>query len=1005
MGTCIANNVKTSEDYMKNYQNQKQFTYQQRQQVSLEEEPINLFNIEVDLDHPVFTLHQFDPSLTRDVYQSDLASDVNLNLHSDNSKQVQRLKLENPKEFKRVFKELRSQCYSLQNYILPNISIEYSKNDYYMVSPIINNNNTKEDINGIIRQVVEYNGKSLINMVRSESKYVAIYCMIILNENIRFIDSLQDYNLNKHSKIQQGNMNFYQILDNQVQNSHLPNYFHGNYICELLIQKSKRKPNLMQLKNDLNDGLYLLSYQALKEHMKRRFMKQYHLWSSFCLSDNRNKPFFACAILVNYLKKQHSDLNIEEELRRISKGGTMYFTFDRIKCLDLKYQLSQEELNYVLSSEIVKDVIQVSLSNARILMQFLEEKFSIKIKDKIRLIGNIDSHYFTSKAFCNNYNFVESFQTKTEPLMSMREKAYDWLARNNQQTSYELYLPSIFYNLKNVKFYIPNSFVLSQWIEYLKEIDCQSVIQDANLLMQIQNSDFVMETQNYDLIQYQLFDALLKGYYLESQFQGNQESQRFYEIAIKISRQCFGDFRNRGSILYPIEAFCWHRLSVFTSQNGDVDYLSVIQYFFSQFIQIPLPCNNIQCHNYKNKDLIQVLRASIKGFMLYDWLFKRFNELQGENIQSFEPQFCYQPGQIILWGFNQNYQLGQMYQLKYRIPISLKSDVMFVKMACGYKHTMAISNMGKVYCWGNNEDGKCGKQSVIKYVDYPHLIESSFDCISIECGHDHSVYVNSKGGVYSWGCGEGGLLGNNTVISTHIPQQVMIPGPCKQMKCGGLHNAAIVEDRLYVWGRGDGGQLGLPLELGMEIAIPTKVEVENVQAVACGDAHTIILNSQKQVYGWGYNEQGQLGLSLDITSVVQPTLLIEDVDQIYAGSLQSYFLKDGNLYGCGCNDDGQLGIDTNAEQKGIQQILNYKVESIAIGQDHTLCQSQGKVYGWGLNKFGELCKQSQTKPTELFAYKVQSIGCGAYHSGVVISGTEKYSAYNNEYDYKIQLIE
>lgn len=48
------------------------------------------------------------------------------------------------------------------------------------------------------------------------------------------------------------------------------------------------------------------------------------------------------------------------------------------------------------------------------------------------------------------------------------------------------------------------------------------------------------------------------------------------------------------------------------------------------------------------------------------------------------------------------------------------------------------------------------------------------------------------------------------------------------MKCGGLHNAAIVEDKLYVWGRGDGGQLGLPLELGMEIAIPIKVDIENI---------------------------------------------------------------------------------------------------------------------------------------------------------------------------------
>lgn len=32
------------------------------------------------------------------------------------------------------------------------------------------------------------------------------------------------------------------------------------------------------------------------------------------------------------------------------------------------------------------------------------------------------------------------------------------------------------------------------------------------------------------------------------------------------------------------------------------------------------------------------------------------------------------------------------------------------------------------------------------------------------------------------------------------------------------------------------------------------------------------------------------------------------------------------------------------------------------------------------------------------------MGCGAYHSGVVISGTERYCAYKNDYDYKILFI-
>jgi alpha-tubulin suppressor-like RCC1 family protein len=43
------------------------------------------------------------------------------------------------------------------------------------------------------------------------------------------------------------------------------------------------------------------------------------------------------------------------------------------------------------------------------------------------------------------------------------------------------------------------------------------------------------------------------------------------------------------------------------------------------------------------------------------------------------------------------------------------------------------------------------------------------------------------------------------------------------LRCGGLHNAAIIKNCLYVWGRGDAGQLGLPLNLGFEISTPTKV--------------------------------------------------------------------------------------------------------------------------------------------------------------------------------------
>ncbi|CAD8107311.1 unnamed protein product [Paramecium sonneborni] len=66
--------------------------------------------------------------------------------------------------------------------------------------------------------------------------------------------------------------------------------------------------------------------------------------------------------------------------------------------------------------------------------------------------------------------------------------------------------------------------------------------------------------------------------------------------------------------------------------------------------------------------------------------------------------------------------------------------------------------------------------------------------------------------------------------------------------CGGLHNAANIDNILYFWGRRDGVLLGLPLELVMEIATRTKINIDDVQSYSYGDAYTRILNKFKQVY-------------------------------------------------------------------------------------------------------------------------------------------------------------
>lgn len=46
---------------------------------------------------------------------------------------------------------------------------------------------------------------------------------------------------------------------------------------------------------------------------------------------------------------------------------------------------------------------------------------------------------------------------------------------------------------------------------------------------------------------------------------------------------------------------------------------------------------------------------------------------------------------------------------------------------------------------------------------------NSKNAIQINSGHDHSVYLDNNGNLFTWGCGEGGILGINTTHDEYLP--------------------------------------------------------------------------------------------------------------------------------------------------------------------------------------------------------------------------------------------
>lgn len=74
-----------------------------------------------------------------------------------------------------------------------------------------------------------------------------------------------------------------------------------------------------------------------------------------------------------------------------------------------------------------------------------------------------------------------------------------------------------------------------------------------------------------------------------------------------------------------------------------------------------------------------------------------------------------------------------------------------VQIACGLKHTLALTNNGELYAWGSNREGQLGLGSEIKQETKPKLITSLADIpiAFIACGGYHSIVVSKSGNFIS----------------------------------------------------------------------------------------------------------------------------------------------------------------------------------------------------------------------------------------------------------------
>jgi alpha-tubulin suppressor-like RCC1 family protein len=88
-------------------------------------------------------------------------------------------------------------------------------------------------------------------------------------------------------------------------------------------------------------------------------------------------------------------------------------------------------------------------------------------------------------------------------------------------------------------------------------------------------------------------------------------------------------------------------------------------------------------------------------------------------------------------------------------------DQQIIDFANGFRHCIARNSSGKVYCWGNNNNGLLGIGSKDESFHKPILnqyLNNEF-VIDISCGAFHSLVLTNCE-VYAWGWNGYGQIGN-----------------------------------------------------------------------------------------------------------------------------------------------------------------------------------------------------------------------------------------------------
>ncbi|KAH7278303.1 hypothetical protein KP509_38G035100 [Ceratopteris richardii] len=223
-------------------------------------------------------------------------------------------------------------------------------------------------------------------------------------------------------------------------------------------------------------------------------------------------------------------------------------------------------------------------------------------------------------------------------------------------------------------------------------------------------------------------------------------------------------------------------------------------------------------------------------------------------------------GDVKSWGRNQNGQLGLGHTEDCLIPCTIQAfQGISVKMiAAGAEHTAAVSENGKLYGWGWGRYGNLGlgdRKDRLVPGEVASIPGEHMNLVA--CGWRHTIAVSDSGMLYTFGWSKYGQLGHGDHEDHLVPHHVAYLKSHRIVQVsGGWRHTMALDDQgnLHGWGWNKFGQVGVGNNLDQNSPQLVKFpNDEKISYVSCGWRHTVAISTKYNVFSWGRGTSGQLG--------------------------------------------------------------------------------------------------------------------------------------------------